>query len=78
MRMELVLFAAVAITASAAMAGSQSSNSSSNSSTNNGVVSEHVVETDCEDGRCQRYLLRRVYSDEGERRYRERYSNDDG
>ncbi|MDK1373288.1 MULTISPECIES: hypothetical protein [unclassified Sinorhizobium] len=79
MRMELILLAAVAITASAAMAGSQSSNSSSNSSTNNGVVSERVVETDCEDGRCQRYLLRRLYrDDEGERRYRERYSDDDG
>ncbi|THK37210.1 hypothetical protein EHS39_15400 [Ensifer sp. MPMI2T] len=79
MRIELVLLAAVAITASTAMAGSQSSNSSSNSSSSNGVVSERIFETYCEDGHCQRYLLRRLYrDDEGQRRYRERYYDDDG
>ncbi|MCA1440621.1 hypothetical protein I6F07_10390 [Ensifer sp. IC4062] len=79
MRMELVLLAAVAITAGTAMAGSQSSNSSSNSSSNNGVVRERVFETYCEDGHCQRYLLRRLYrDDEGKRRSPERYDDDDG
>lgn len=78
MRLELVLVAAMAITASTALAGSQSSNSSSNISTNNGIVSERVVETHCEDGRCQRYLLHRIYrEDDGERSYRERYYDDE-
>ncbi|WP_331374650.1 hypothetical protein [Sinorhizobium chiapasense] len=80
MRIQLVLLAAVTITASAAVAGSQSSNSSSNSSSNNGIVSERVVETHCEDGRCQRYLLRRLYRDDDysdDRRFRERYHDDD-
>ncbi|NRP73784.1 hypothetical protein ILFOPFJJ_04697 [Ensifer psoraleae] len=86
MRIQLALFAAVAPFAAVAMttgtaeAGSQSSNSSSNSSSNNGVVHERIVETYCEDGYCERYVLRRVYRNHGHdggRRYRERYYDDD-
>jgi hypothetical protein len=83
MRIELVLFAAAAMTASAAEAGSQSSNTSSNSSSNNGVVVEQFVDTYCEDGYCERHVLRRIFRDDGrgghERkwRYRDRYHDDD-
>ena len=68
----LVLGMAAAGAATGAQAGSQSSNTSSNSSSNNGVVRERVVDTYCEDGYCERYVLRRVYRDDRrQRRYRD-------
>ena len=73
MRIQIILFAAAAMTATAARADSQSSNTSSNSSSNNGVVRERIVDTYCENGYCQRYVIRRVYRDDRRsRRYRDR------
>jgi hypothetical protein len=69
-----------------AHAGSQSSNTSSNSSSNNGVVRERVADTYCEDGYCERYVVRRVYRDDrpvrhypdyDRRRDGDRYEDDD-
>ncbi|WEX76140.1 hypothetical protein PYH37_004414 [Sinorhizobium numidicum] len=83
MRILLVLFAALAMTTSMAEAGSQSSNTSSNSSSNNGVVRERIVDTYCEDGYCERHVLRRVFRDgwrsryESDRYYRDRSYDDD-
>jgi hypothetical protein len=84
MRYQLFLFfAAAAMAAGAAQAGSQSSNTSSNSSSNNGVVRERVVDTYCEDGYCERYVVRRVYRDDRrrrrdhDRRYRDWQRDDD-
>lgn len=82
MRFSFVIFAVAAMTASAAQAGSQSSNTSSNSSSNNGVVRERLVDSYCEDGYCERYVERRVYRDDRQRRYRDydrpyRYHRDD-
>ena len=72
MRASFQLFGVVAMTASAAQAGSQSSNTSSNSSSNNGVVRERIIDTYCEDGYCERYVSRRVYRDDRrQRRYRD-------
>jgi hypothetical protein len=71
--------------AGAAQAGSQSSNTSSNSSSNNGVLRERIADVYCEDGDCERYVLRRVYrddrrdrrySDYDRRQYRDRYWDD--
>jgi hypothetical protein len=82
--MEAAMFAKLLLVASATMmatviahADSQSSNTSSNSSSNNGVVRETIVDTYCEDGYCERYVLRRVYQDDRRARrdrdyYRER------
>lgn len=68
----LVLGLAAAGAATGAQAGSQSSNTSSNSSSNNGVVRERVVDTYCENGYCERSVLRRTYRDDrGQRRYRD-------
>ena len=68
----LLLGVAAAAAGTGAQAGSQSSNTSSNSSSNNGVVRERVVDTYCENGYCERYVLRRVYRDDrGQRRYRD-------
>ena len=85
MRIKLALFAAAAMTASAAQADSQSSNTSSNSSSNNGVVRERVVDTYCDNQHCRRTIERRVYRDDRRnrwvsererRRYRDYYRND--
>ena len=68
----VMLGLAAGLAATAAQADSQSSNTSSNSSSNNGVVRERVVDTYCENGYCQRYVLRRVYRDDRkQRRYRD-------
>ncbi|APO67850.1 hypothetical protein ACDY96_35770 [Rhizobium mongolense] len=84
MRVQLVIFAAAAMTTSMAEAGSQSSNTSSNRSSNSGVVRERIVDTYCEDGFCQRYVRHRVYRDDWQsghererRRYRDPYYEDD-
>ncbi len=82
MRIMLMTAAAgLAMTAGAAGAASQWSSSSSNSSSNNGVVREHVVDTYCEDGYCDRYVSHRVYRDDRrgwrERLRRERYRDYD-
>ena len=90
MSMKLMIFATAILTATTAQAGSQSSNTSSNSSSNNGVVRERVVDTYCEDGYCQRTVMRNVYRDDrnsgryrdNDRRryrddYRRRYRDDD-
>jgi hypothetical protein len=80
MRIQLGLFAAVAMTAGVAEAGSQSSNTSSNSSSNNGVVDERIVDTYCEDGYCERRVLRRVYRNDwrdDHEGYWRRYRDDD-
>lgn len=71
MRLPLLALAVVAMTGTAAHAGSQSSNTSSNSSSNNGVVRERTVDTYCENSYCERYLERRVYRDDrGQRSHR--------
>ncbi|WP_026613707.1 hypothetical protein [Ensifer aridi] len=80
MRMHLGLFAAVAMTAGVAEAGSQSSNTSSNSTSNNGIVDERIVDTYCEDGYCERRVLRRVYRNDwrhGDESNWRRYHDDD-
>ena len=71
--------AAIALSASQALAGSQSSNTSSNSSSNNGIVRERVVDTYCAHGICDRLVVRRSYRDDrrewryrSDRRHRER------
>jgi hypothetical protein len=64
MRVQLVVFAAAAMTTSMVPAGSQSSNTSSNRSSNSGVVRERIVDSYCEDGICQRYVRHRVYRDD--------------
>jgi hypothetical protein len=61
MRMKFLLSALATVMASSlAYADSQSSNTSSNSSSNDGIVRERIVETYCEDGYCERYVLRRI------------------
>ena len=85
MRIKLALFAAAAMTASAAQADSQSSNTSSNSSSNNGVVRERIADSYCDSHYCRRSLERRVYRDDrrnrwaserDHRRYRDFYYRD--
>lgn len=72
LRYVMLAVAGTGLAASAAQADSQSSNTSSNSSSNNGVVRERVIDTYCENGYCQRYVLRRVYRDDRrQRRYRD-------
>lgn len=82
MRTKIFSFAtATVFAAGAAQADSQSSNTSSNSSSNNGVVRERVVDTYCEDGYCDRVIVRRTYRDDRKRFraprgwYRDRYGN---
>jgi hypothetical protein len=87
MRMKFLLLASATMMASSlAYADSQSSNTSSNRSSNNGIVRERIVDTYCEDGYCERYVLRRTYREnESSRRYRDyvrrhhrdRYMGDD-
>ena len=73
MRIQLALFAAAAMTASAAQADSQSSNTSSNSSSNNGVVRERIIDSYCDNEYCRRSVERRVYRDDRRnRRFSER------
>lgn len=80
MRMRFVLIVAATMSATAAHAGSQSSNTSSNSSSNNGVVRERIVDSYCEDGYCDRSIVRRVYRDDRpkHRAYARRDRYDDG
>ncbi|OAP42804.1 hypothetical protein AU381_16520 [Sinorhizobium glycinis] len=80
MRTLAVLCAAAAMITGTAEAGSQSSNTSSNSSSNNTVVNERIVGTRCEDGYCERRVLRRTYRDGrdgGEGEWRHYYDYDD-
>ncbi len=78
MRLKLVLLTTIAVTASAAHAGSQSSNTSSNSSSNNGVVRERIVDSYCEDGRCERTVTRSVYRDDDRSNHRQhKYAGQD-
>lgn len=72
MRFKIFLLATIAATASAAHADSQSSNTSSNSSSNNGVVRERVVDSYCENGRCERTVTRSVYRDDDRANYGKR------
>lgn len=80
MRILTCLLAAAAMTTGTAEAGSQSSNTSSNSSSNNLVVNERIADTYCEDGYCERRVLRRTYRDgrgRGEGEWRRYFDHDD-
>lgn len=69
MRLTFWIAGTAIMTASAAHADSQSSNTSSNSSSNNGVVRERVVDTYCDNGYCERSVMRRTYRDDRRQRY---------
>lgn len=85
-RQPLLAAAVIFAAAGAAPAVAQSSNTSSNSSSNNGVVRERIVDSYCDDGYCERRVVRRTYRDDRRwrryrgderRRDRERFHDDD-
>jgi hypothetical protein len=63
MRMTLLL-GTLGLAVGAAPALAQSSNTSSNSSSNNGYVRERVVDSYCDQGYCERTMVRRNYWDD--------------